>query len=380
MKARVIAYYLPQYHPIPENDEWWGKGFTEWVNVAKAKPLFRGHYQPKVPSELGFYDLRMPEVREEQARLAKEAGIEGFMYWHYWFGNGKQLLERPFNEVLSTRKPDFPFCLGWANHTWSSKTWNKEKHQNTPLILMEQKYLGIKDYTEHFYSVLPAFKDGRYITVDGKPFFLIFDPRGFKDISNLIACWRKLAIENGLKGIHFVGLTTSVTFRSKESKSRFSMTSADENYNLILNMGFDAVNSIGQGKANFLANGKYQMYISEFLKRIIGLGLITKIDQSKVNKFLFSDEDRWDNVYPTIIPNFDRTPRTNKDTVYVNSTPKAFETLIRRALEIVKNKKDEHKIIMLKSWNEWGEGNYVEPDIKYGRGYLDALHKTLVEE
>ena len=114
MKARVIAYYLPQYHPIPENDKFWGKGFTEWTNVAKAKPLFKGHYQPQIPADLGFYDLRLPEIRKAQAELAKAAGIEGFCYWHYWFGNGKKVLDMPFNEVLKSGEPDFPFCLGWA--------------------------------------------------------------------------------------------------------------------------------------------------------------------------------------------------------------------------------------------------------------------------
>ena len=129
-KARVIAYYLPQFHPIPENDEYWGKGFTEWTNVGKAKPLFKGHYQPRVPADLGYYDLRMSEIREAQADLARDAGIEGFCYWHYWFGNGKQLLERPFNEVLASGKPDFPFCLGWANHSWTTKTWKKQKYND----------------------------------------------------------------------------------------------------------------------------------------------------------------------------------------------------------------------------------------------------------
>lgn len=147
-KVRAIAIYLPQYHPFPENDEWWGKGFTEWINVASAKPLFRGHYQPKIPGELGFYDLRIPEIREQQAELAKEAGIEGFCYWHYWFGNGKRLMEMPFNEVVRTGKPDFPFCLAWANHSWFAKTWDKTKKDK---LLIEQKYDDVDGITEHLW-------------------------------------------------------------------------------------------------------------------------------------------------------------------------------------------------------------------------------------
>ena len=157
-KARVIAFYLPQYHPIPENDKWWGKGFTEWTNVGRAKPLFRGHYQPRVPADLGYYDLRLPEVREAQAELAREAGIEGFCYWHYWFGNGKRLLERPFNEVLASGKPDFPFCLAWANESWKGFLHGVKGH-NT---LIEQNYFGADDYETHFREILPAFLDHRY--------------------------------------------------------------------------------------------------------------------------------------------------------------------------------------------------------------------------
>ena len=174
MKARIIAYYLPQFHPIPENDEVWGKGFTEWTNVAKAKPLFRGHYQPRIPADLGFYDLRLPEVREQQAELARDAGVEGFCYWHYWFGNGKMLLERPFEEVLKSGKPDFPFCLCWANHSWTTKTWKKGHGSSSRTMIAEQLYPGEEDDIAHFNYCLPAFKDPRYITVEGKPLFGVF--------------------------------------------------------------------------------------------------------------------------------------------------------------------------------------------------------------
>lgn len=376
MKARVVALYLPQFHPIPENDAWWGKGFTEWTNVANSKPLFKGHYQPKVPTELGFYDLRMPEIREQQAELAREAGVEGFCYWHYWFGNGKRLLERPFNEVLSSGKPDFPFCLAWANHTWSSKTWNKEKHENTPHVLMEQKYLGIDDYTQHFYAVLPAFKDPRYITVDGKPFFMIFAPLAFKDVKTFINTWRCLAKKEGLKGIHFVG-NSSVSFRDFETgKVRFTPTTEKEANDYILNLGFDAVCSNGMTRANILNQGRVKSYIGGMLKKL-GIRYVDKIKQKDINRYLFTDEDRKENVYPTIIPNYDRSPRTNKDIFYYESTPEVFKDCIIDCLSYIREKNNEHKIIILKSWNEWGEGNYVEPDIKYGRGYINALKQAI---
>jgi lipopolysaccharide biosynthesis protein len=247
-KARVIAFYLPQFHPIPENDKWWGKGFTEWTNVKKAKPLFKGHYQPRVPADLGYYDLRMPEVREAQAQMAREAGIEGFCYWHYWFGNGKRLLERPFNEVLASGKPDFPFCLGWANESWKGFAHGL-KNRN---LLIEQQYPGIDDYIAHFYAVLPAFKDKRYITVDGKPFFLIYKPLDNSEVIVFIETWHKLAKENGLSGIYFVG-----------------QLSDDENINQIMKTGVDAVNIIRLTK--YISSGR------SFFKKVY----------DKLNKIIF---------------------------------------------------------------------------------------------
>lgn len=241
IKARVIAFYLPQFHPIPENDTWWGKGFTEWTNVGKAKPLFKGHYQPRVPADLGYYDLRMPEVREAQAEMARNAGIEGFMYWHYWFGNGKTLLDRPFQEVLHSGRPDFPFCLGWANHSWENKTWDYSGKSIKSVVLIEQQYPGKQDYKNHFYHVLPAFKDKRYITVDGKPFFYIFDYLEFNDCKTFIDIWQDLAIKNGLKGIHFVG---KMGRRLNESQKLFDM-------------GFDAINITTTWMAECKIRGTY---------------------------------------------------------------------------------------------------------------------------
>ncbi|MCA1704692.1 MAG: glycoside hydrolase family 99-like domain-containing protein, partial [Actinobacteria bacterium] len=166
----MVAFYLPQFYPIPENDLWWEPGYTEWTAVARARPMFPGHRQPRLPTELGYYDLRVPETRAAQAALAKEHGIEGFCYWHYWIGNGKRVLDRPFNEVLRSGEPDFPFCLGWANHDWydkSTRPWT---------LLMQQQYPGQGDEAAHFRALEPAFHDPRHLCIDGNPIFLVFRP------------------------------------------------------------------------------------------------------------------------------------------------------------------------------------------------------------
>lgn len=357
-KPKVIAFYLPQYHPIPQNDKWFGKGFTEWTNVGKAKPLFRGHYQPKVPADLGYYDLRLPEVREAQAELAKEAGIYGFCYWHYWFGNGKQLLERPFNEVLESGKPDFPFCLGWANHSWIAKNWdNRQKDE----IIVEQLYPGKEDMINHFYYVLQAFKDSRYIKIKNKPIFFIFRP--WELPKDFISCWNQLAKQNGLSdGICFIGLSWS------EEESKLALLS-----------GFSYVTTerLNQISSNYKILSKR---VAQF-KNIIRYKYFNCYNYKEIYHFLLKKEiDSLDKYIPMIIPNWDHSPRSRgKRIILHNSSPELFYKHVIEALKLIKNKPLDDQILVLKSWNEWGEGNYMEPDLKYGKGYIKALSKALSE-
>ena len=381
MKARVIAYYLPQFHPIPENDKYWGKGFTEWTNVAKAKPLFKGHYQPRIPADLGFYDLRLPEVREQQAQMARKVGIEGFCYWHYWFGNGKRLLQRPFNEVLQSGKPDFPFCLAWANHSWKTSTW---ENGGKDRMIVEQRYLGEEDYTMHFQEVLPSFRDKRYITIEDKPLFAIFDPYNFRDVSNFIKTWQRLAKENGLKGIYFIAICNSTSTLQRNADGTLkrvtpNLQSSERVYNDLLNLGFDGINSFGKSRAEMLCMGKYMRIVKKLLHQYLPFLPTHCINYEKITQHFFAPEDSWQNVYPSIFPQWDRTPRAgNSEGVYIKATPTSFKKHIQDALNVIKNKDVEHQILFLRSWNEWGEGNYVEPDLKYGHAFLDAIKETIV--
>lgn len=363
-KARIIAFYLPQFHPIPENDEWWGKGFTEWTNVGKARPLFRGHYQPRVPADLGYYDLRLPIIREQQAEMAREAGIEGFMYWHYWFGNGRTLLSEIFDEVLKTGKPDFPFCLGWANHSWTRRTWNSTAQNHKDVDLLLQTYPGEDDIINHFYNVLPAFKDKRYIKVDEKPIFMIYDPFSLPNPNHFINVWNKLALQNGLQGIHFVGLASGWL----------------ERYPKIFDLGFDAIAPSNLWYAESKVKGKYIKLIEHKLRKYFPK--IAPLDKYKykdiINNF-YNQYDYLENSYPSIVPNWDRSPRGGRRAViYTGSTPELFKKHIKEALKVIQNKQPEHRILFLRSWNEWAEGNYVEPDLKYGHGYLDAIRNNIL--
>ena len=381
-KARVIALHLPQFHAIPENDKWWGEGFTEWTNVRRAKPSFKGHYQPRIPGELGYYNMLDSDIKEKQAELAREAGIEGFCYYHYWFGNGKQLLEKPVQQIVESGKPDFPFCLCWANHTWSNKTWEKSSALVKESILMEQTYGGVEDYTEHFYSLLKAFQDSRYIKIDGRLVFMIYDTIGFKDVANFMNTWRELAKENNLPGFYFIGMTPSTISTYTDSNGKQitcipNLKSSAVLFQNTLDLGFDAVNSLGKRRGEMLAIGRFR---SLFNKLLIKLHLMNSInyDYSKTVAGFFAPEDAWENVFPTILPQWDRTARVGKaEGVYLNSTPEKFKEHVNKACYIVRDKQPEHRVIILKSWNEWAEGNYMEPDTLYEKKYIQALHSAL---
>lgn len=359
---KIIALYLPQYHPTEHNNKWWGEGFTEWTNVGKAKALFKGHYQPKVPADLGYYDLRLPQVREQQVVLAKEAGVTGFCYYHYWFGNGEVELELPFKEVVDSGKPNFPFCLCWANETWGRKMWNLDGSIAKREILAEQKYLGTEDNEMHFRYLLKAFKDKRYIKVHGKLLYAIYRPLAFEKIREFMSQWQTLAKEHGLPGFYFIGYTTDIKVE----------------YTALTELGFDAI--IDCNIAEPLYEGKKRSTISKafiHLKRKI-FNQPTIIPYKKAIKYFTSPYNKHANVYPTLIPNWDHTPRSGKGGyLFEESTPELFYEHATSILDCVKHKNEEDQVVFLKSWNEWGEGNYMEPDLKYGKGYIEALHKVI---
>jgi len=376
---RLIAFYLPQFHPTSLNDEWWGKGYTEWRAVTQARPLYRGHYQPHEPADFGYYDLRLPEIREQQAEYARKYGIEGFCYWHYWMGGGRMLLDRPFREVLESGTPNFPFCLGWANHNWTNRNWTKHSSFLKEKNLVEMLY-SEEDYANHFDYVLPSFKDSRYIKVDGKPLFYIFAPDDIPDFEKMNEIWQKKAKSNGLDGVYFVAncQNMNVHFKTKDGKYFIPKTNeSDKIYKQYLNYGYDGIASRGDLRAEFLTKGKYKKVLDKILRKYFKIEVLKRYDYAKIIDHLFVSEDKWENVFPCVIPNWDRSPRAGKEAViYDNSSPELFKKSLLDAFDVVKNKAPDHQIIFVKSWNEWGEGNHLEPDLKFGCRYLEVINEA----
>lgn len=353
-KVKSIAFYLPQFYPTPENDLWWGPGHTEWTNAAAAKPLFKGHYQPKIPGQLSYYDLRLPGVREQQAELAKEAGIYGFCYWHYWFGNGKRLLSEVFSDVVDSGKPDFPFCLCWANHSWYNKFWMP----NVPdRLLIEQTYPGTEDYEEHFMTMLPAFKDPRYIKVNDRLLFGFFQPWEF-DVSSFMQVWNRLAEENGLKGFYFFDFCYGMSNYNKTDHRLFDLCVLDPLFD-----AFDGITAFNFRLSHYVSKKGRPSQIASYAhycKKVMGLF------------------KKYPLTVPCVVPHFDHSPRSGtRGHILYDDSPEQWGHLLNDVKKLIIDRPEDERLLFIKAWNEWGEGNYLEPDSKYGRQYIDETAKWL---
>jgi len=340
----VVAFYLPQFHPIPENDAWWGRGFTEWSKVVKARPLFEGHYQPHLPADLGFYDLRLPEARFAQAALAEQHGIGAFCYYHYWF-KGRRILERPFNEVLRSGEPDFPFCLCWANENWTTRWDAGNEH-----ILLPQVY-DDEDDRLHVQFLIEAFADDRYLRVNGRPLFCIYRIQGHPSPRRLLDGWRKDVVSAGLPEPFFVKFDTHGNW---EDPALYGCDAAAE----FLPLGVPGFPQ-PRGRPNCAAGNAvfdYEAVASFFSNR---------------------PQPEWIR-YPTVSPGWDNTPRVGdgRSGVLDGTDPAIYERWLRTVRRRVADD-DREGVVFVNAWNEWAEGAHLEPDERFGRQFLEATRRVV---
>jgi lipopolysaccharide biosynthesis protein len=361
---RAIALYLPQFHPVPENDAWWGRGFTEWTNVAKAKPLFAGHYQPHLPADLGFYDLRVRETRAGQAELAREYGLGGFCYYHYWF-NGRQILNRPLDEVLRLGEPDFPFCVCWANENWTRR-WDGGDEN----VLLEQKY-SLQDDDAHIQSLISMFGDPRYIRVDDRPVFLVYRTALLPDARATAALWRRRAKEAGFRDLYLVRVESWGDYTDPAS------------------IGFDAALEfapdfktlpapIGQSETwDLKARLRNRLRRYRLMSRLYGENWIYQYDWLVSGMLAKPAVDY--TRFRCVTPGWDNSPRRATGArVFVNPTPAAYERWLQCMVEETDaNRRGDERLIFVNAWNEWAEGNHLEPDDRFGRAYLEATKRAL---
>jgi glycosyltransferase involved in cell wall biosynthesis len=352
---RLIAFYLPQYHPIPENDEWWGQGFTDWQNVSAARPLFPGHCQPHVPADLDYYDLRDEETRIAQAEMARHYGIEGFCYYHYWF-NGRQLLDRPLQEVLASGKPDFPFCICWANENWTRR-WDGFDQD----VLMRQDY-GEEDDRQHIRSLFPILQDSRYIHVNGRPLLLVYRTEIMPDPARMAEIWREEARRAGIGELFLCRV---------ESFSKCDPQS----------INFDAAVEFAPDWSN---TGPCLNADSKALR-----GAGPEIDKVCADHLIFDYQalalTMMDKDIPShkwlrcVTPSWDNTARRKKNAcVFHDSSPEKYATWLSRAIRDSEARLlGEERLVFVNAWNEWAEGSHLEPDQKFGRGYLEATQEAL---
>jgi hypothetical protein len=368
--VRPIAIYLPQFHPIPENDQWWGKGFTEWTNVVKGLPRFKGHYQPHLPADLGFYDLRLPEIRKQQAELAREYGIYGFCYYHYWF-NGRRILERPFQEVFESNEPDFPFMLCWANENWT-RIWDGGENS----VLLKQEY-SAEDDIKHINALIPYFKDRRYIKIDGRPVFAIYKDSLFPDIKKTVAAFKSECKKQGID-----------LYLCKFERNEGTIPGDPAS------LGFDAAIEFQPMSMSRLEYSKalkrkqqsrlfsLTSYFNAIKKRIANKKPLDKIiDFSDFIDFDIKRDFPSYKIFPGVSPGWDNSSRRvgREALIFKNSTPEYFRKWVASKVTKFRPYSKSENLLFINAWNEWAEGNHLEPCQKFGLQYLEALKAGLDE-
>lgn len=359
-QAKLLAFLLPQFHRIPENDAWWGEGFTEWTNVRRAQPLFPGHLQPRVPLENRYYDLSDPSVHDWQAELAQSHGIDGFCYYHYWF-NGTRLLEQPFEIMLARGKPDMPFCLAWANEPWT-RAWDGGDRE----VLMPQDYGGEQDWQRHFDYLLRAFRDPRYIRVDGKPMFLIYRSASIHGCEDMLRLWRRQAEQAGLPGLHLVSMLTHFA--------------ADARQNLFdAFVEFEPLYTIHYDLPYWVARRERLMKKwTRFKWRWLGRADRAPNSYSYVDVWKrIAQRSLRPNHYPGAFADWDNSPRRglHRSLIMRDFQRRTFAEGI--ASQIRKARHAQAEFVFINAWNEWAEGTYLEPDTARGKFFLEAIRAAV---
>lgn len=366
---RPIAIHLPQFHPIPENDQWWGKGFTEWANVVKARPLYEGHYQPQLPSDLGFYDLRLSEAREAQAKMARDNGIYGFCYYHYWF-NGKRLLERPVDEILSTGKPDFPFMLCWANENWTRR-WDGEDQE----ILMGQNY-SEEDDIEHMRHLIQYFIDPRYIRINNKPVFILYKVFLLPDPEATVKRWRQVAAEYGIE-LYLCHMVFGYKKEWNKLVNGFDATIDFEPFGIRRQQKLTPLFKSAQvGELNKFQRLINKIKLNTFKNKVINVSNVYEY-KSMYEKIISTSNIDF-KIYPSLVPGWDNTARRKNKPVLIldNSTPEFFQEWLSKIKNDFKPYSEDENLIFINAWNEWAEGNHLEPCRKWGTQYLDVVKRV----
>lgn len=351
---KLIAYYLTQFHPTPENNKWWGRGITEWNNVSRAVPQFVGHYQPRLPGELGFYDLRIEDNILRQVELAKMYGIAAFCFYFYWF-DGKRLLERPLDIFVKSENIDFPFCLCWANESWT-----KAFLGNSREVIMKQNKTT-ESYKTFIHDAFPYLADNRYFTVKGKKVLQVYKPQDVPDCEKILEYWRSYCLQKGIGELYIIGCWTC--------------DNSEENF---IAKGFDAVSEFQPGAAyGYMKNiNKKLPFVSENFN-----GAVYSYEEL-VNNQIYKKNDKVSKLYRAIMPMWDNTARRNNkgNLIFDGSTPELYKKWLKDVILSNRKRNDlDDNLIFINAWNEWGEGAYLEPDKRFGYAYLQATKEAIEE-